>query len=54
MIIVLFHAVPEHEPRITPSKESTCLRFFSREELEKIEIVNTHKDLVEYWKQLAK
>ena len=53
MIIVLFRASLSTEPKIRNSNESTCLRFFSREELQQIEIVNTHKDLVEYWKQLA-
>ena len=53
MIIVLFHAVMTKEPILKSSRESTCLRFFSKEELKEIEIVNTHKDLVEYWKQLA-
>lgn len=53
MIIVLFRASLSAEPNIKSSSESTCLRFFSQEELQQIEIVNTHKDLVEYWKQLA-
>lgn len=53
MIIVLFRAALAAEPKLRSSKESTCLCFFSKEKLGNIEIVNTHKDLIEYWKQLA-
>lgn len=53
MIIVLFHAVLPAAPKLKSSKESQNLRFFSPQELENIEIVTTHQDLVEYWKQLA-
>lgn len=54
MIIVLFYAVLDSEPKLKSSKESQNLRFFSPEELECAEIVTTHRDLVEYWKQLAR
>ena len=50
MIIVLFEAEITKEPNLTGSKESSRLCFFSPEELEKIEIVETHRDLVEAWK----
>ncbi len=50
MMIVLFRAVLSAEPNIKPSRESTCLRFFTREELEHIKIVTTHSDLVEAWR----
>lgn len=49
MIIILFHARLDHEPRLRISKESTDLRFFSPEDLKEIEIVSTHQDLVTYW-----
>ena len=50
MIIVLFHAVLAQEPKLKSSKESSSLRFFTREELKQIEIVQTHGDLVEQWR----
>ena len=49
MVIILFHAKLDREPRLCISKESTELRFFSPEELKTAAIVATHKDLVEYW-----
>ena len=53
MIIVLFEAELSKEPNLTGSKESSRLCFFSPEDLEKIEIVETHRDLVEAWKNGA-
>ena len=50
MIIVLFRAKLEDEPVIKPSRESTELQFFSPEELKKLDIVVTHRDLVGQWK----
>lgn len=50
MIIVLFKAELESEPILKPSKESTVLKFFSPQELETIQVVATHKDLVEQWR----
>lgn len=50
MVIVLFQAVLVQEPNLRSSRESSHLRFFSREELKEIEIVETHKDLVEQWR----
>ena len=49
MMIVLFRAKLTKEPKLLPSKESTMLRFFSKEELKSIEVVETHRDLVEQW-----
>ena len=49
MVIVLFALELEHQPEMVISAESKELRFFSREELEDIEIVVTHSDLVEDW-----
>ena len=39
----------EREPEMVISAESKALRFFSKEELENIEIVVTHSDIVEDW-----
>ncbi len=50
MVIVLFRAKLEAEPRLKESKESQRLRFFSREELDSLNIVETHKDLVAQWR----
>lgn len=50
MIIVLFRAKLDRLPDLKPSKESGELRFFSPEELKELEIVVTHRDLVESWK----
>ena len=49
MVIILFHAKLDRAPCLTISRESTELRFFSPEEIKTIEIVTTHRDLVEYW-----
>lgn len=50
MVIVLFRANLAEEPTLRPSRESTLLRFFSPEELETLEVVETHRDLVEAWR----
>ena len=50
MVIVLFHAGLSQEPILHQSKESGALRFFSPEELEKIALVPTHRDLILTWK----
>ncbi|MBQ6430501.1 MAG: NUDIX hydrolase [Oscillospiraceae bacterium] len=50
MIIVLFRAKLDRMPTLKPSKESGELRFFSPEELKELDIVVTHRDLVEKWK----
>ena len=49
MVIVLFHAKLSQEPTLCLSKESGGLRFFSSEELKKIPLVPTHKDLILSW-----
>ncbi len=49
MVIVLFTLELDLEPEMTISAESKDLRFFTREELEDIQIVVTHSDLVEEW-----
>lgn len=49
MVIVVFGLELEAEPQMTISAESRELRFFSKEELQNIEIVVTHGDIVEDW-----
>jgi len=50
MVIVLFRAILECEPKLKTSSESTVLRFFSPEELNDLDVVVTHRDLVEEWR----
>lgn len=50
MVIVLFRATLSEEPTLRPSRESTLLRFFTREELKTLDIVATHRDLIESWR----
>ena len=47
MVIVVFGLELEEMPDLSISAESKDLRFFSKEELENIEIVITHSDIVE-------
>lgn len=47
MVIVVFGLELPEMPELTISAESKDLRFFSREELQDIEIVVTHSDIVE-------
>lgn len=49
MVIVVFGLELEEEPLMTISSESKDLRFFTKEELERVEIVITHSDIVEDW-----
>ena len=49
MVIVVFARELDHEKSIRISAESKEKRFFSAEELEKIDIVITHSDIVEHW-----
>ena len=49
MVIVVFRLELEEEPEMTISAESKDLRFFTKEELNDIEIVVTHSDIVEDW-----
>ncbi len=47
MVVVAYIVNLGQEPNITISNESKELRFFTREELKKIDIVITHSDIVE-------
>ena len=47
MVIVVYGLDFEEEPTMRISAESKDLRFFSREEIQNIEIAITHKDIVE-------
>lgn len=49
MVIVVFGLELESIPDMKISAESKELRFFTREELQNIEIVITHSDIVEDW-----
>lgn len=49
MVVVVFALNLESEPSMRISPESKELRFFTKEELQEIEIVVTHSDIVEDW-----
>ena len=49
MVIVLYGLELEKEPEITISAESRAMRFFTKEEVAKLDIVVTHSDIVEDW-----
>ena len=49
MVVVVFGLELEEEPQLSISKESKELRFFTKEELQEIEIVVTHSDIVDDW-----
>ena len=49
MVIVVFGLELEQQPDMTISAESRDLHFFSKEELQNIDIVITHSDIVEDW-----
>lgn len=49
MVIVVFGLVFSEKPELMISKESKDLRFFSKEEIDKLDIVVTHSDIVQNW-----
>ena len=49
MVVVLFALELDQEPDLRISEESKDLRFFTKEELQNIQIVVTHSDMVEDW-----
>ena len=49
MVVVVFGLELDKEPEMVISAESKELRFFTKEELEDIDIVITHSDIVEEW-----
>lgn len=49
MVIVVFGLELEQMPDMTISPESKELRFFTKEETQKLDIVITHSDIVEDW-----
>ena len=49
MVIVVFGLDLPQEPQLRISAESRQLRFFSKDELQDIDIVITHSDIVEDW-----
>lgn len=50
MIIVLFRVRLDKEPELKLSRESGELRFFGPEEINTLDIVTTHSDLIKQWK----
>ena len=49
MVIVLFGVIFQEKPLFKMSEESRELRFFSRDEIENLDIVVTHSDIVDDW-----
>ncbi len=49
MVIVVFGLELKEEPKMIISAESKDLRFFTREEVQNIDIVVTHSDIVADW-----
>lgn len=49
MVIVVYGLELSQEPQLRISRESRQLRFFTKEELQEIEIAVTHEDIVEDW-----
>ena len=47
MVIVVFGLELEEEPEMVVSSESQALKFFTKEELQNIEVVITHSDIVD-------
>lgn len=49
MVVVAFGLELDAEPALTISRESRQLSFFTREEARALDIVITHRDIVEDW-----
>ena len=49
MVIVVFGLEFSEKPVLKISNESNDLRFFSKEEIDKLDIVVTHSDIVQDW-----
>lgn len=49
MVIVVYGLAFEQEPQMWISSESKDLRFFTKEEIQNIEIAITHADIVQDW-----
>ena len=49
MVVVVYRLQLEEEPAMKISKESKELRFFTKEEMQEVEVVVTHSDIVEDW-----
>ena len=46
MVVILYRAGLDREPRLRISAESKELRFFTRQELETLPVICTHGDMV--------
>lgn len=53
MVIILYYFRLEERPQLRVSKESKELAFFTRKELRDLDIVCTHRDLVEEFLRIA-
>ena len=49
MVIVVFRLELEEEPERVLSEESYDMRFFTKEEINKLPVVITHSDIIEDW-----
>lgn len=49
MVIMVFGLVFDKKPELRISKESNELRFFSKDEIDQLDIVVTHSDIVQDW-----
>lgn len=49
MVVVVFRLELEEEPEMVLSEESYDMRFFTKEEINKLPIVITHSDIIEDW-----
>lgn len=49
MVIVVFRLELEEEPEMVLSEESYDMRFFTKEEINKLPVVITHSDIIEDW-----
>ena len=46
MVVILYRAGLTREPKLRISAESKELRFFTRQELETLPVICTHRDMV--------
>lgn len=49
MVVVVFRLELEEEPEMVLSEESYDMRFFTKEEINKLPVVITHSDIIEDW-----
>lgn len=49
MVVVVFRLELDEEPEMVLSEESYDMRFFTKEEINKLPVVITHSDIIEDW-----